>query len=145
MKAQPRVCHVMTPFPFAVERDSGVLEARRMMLEQKVRHLPVVHEHELVGLISDRDIKLMLGPEFDYPDPRELRVSDVMVEKPYSTDLETPLGQVLRHMADHHIGAALITRQGRLAGIFTATDACRLFADALREQYGPAAGGSDAA
>lgn len=145
MKAQPRICQVMTPFPFAVERDAGVLEARRLILEYKVRHLPVVHEHKLVGLISDRDIKLMLGPEFDYPDPRELKVGEVMVEAPYTADLETPLGQVLRQMADRHIGAALVTREGRLAGIFTATDACRLFADAIHEQFGPLPGGTDAA
>jgi acetoin utilization protein AcuB len=145
MKAEPRMKQLMTPFPHAIDRDAGVLEARRMMLEHHIRHLPVVHHHDLVGLISDRDLKLMLGPEFDYPDPRELTVADVMVEAPYVVDLDTPLRTVLRHMADAHIGTALITKSGRLAGIFTATDACRHFAIWIDKAFPPPTSGNDAA
>lgn len=145
MKKEPRIKQLMTPFPHVIERDAALLEARRMMLEHRIRHLPVVHQHELVGLISDRDIKLMLGPEFDYPSPRELSVADVMVDTPYVVDLETALRTVLRHMAEAHIGTALITRAGRLAGIFTATDACRHFARWLEDEFPPPAPGDDAA
>lgn len=145
MKREPRIKQLMTPFPYAIERDAGVLDARKMMLEHRIRHLPVMHNHELVGLISDRDIKLMLGPEFDYPSPRELRVDDVMVEDPYVVDLDTTLRTVLKHMADAHIGTALITRSGRLAGIFTATDACRHFARYLEDEFPPPVDGNDAA
>jgi acetoin utilization protein AcuB len=136
---------LMTPFPHAIDRDAGVLEARRVMLEHRIRHLPVVHHHDLVGLLSDRDLKLMLGPEFDYPDPRELTVADVMVEAPYVVDLDTPLRTVLRHMADAHIGTALVTKSGRLAGIFTATDACRHFATWIENEFPPPSSGNDAA
>jgi acetoin utilization protein AcuB len=145
MKSEPRIKQWMTPFPHAVDRDAPVLAARRMMLDHRIRHLPVVHQHELVGLVTDRDIKLMLGPEFDYPNPRELTVADVMVESPYVVDLETALRTVLRHMADAHIGTAVVTRSGRLAGIFTATDACRHFADWLEDQFPPPSPGDDAA
>jgi acetoin utilization protein AcuB len=145
MKHEPRIKQLMTPFPYVIERGAPLLEARRLMLEHRIRHLPVIHQHELVGLISDRDIKLMLGPEFDYPDPRELTVADVMVENPYLVDLETALRTVLRHMADAHIGTALVTRAGRLAGIFTATDACRHFARWLEDEFPPPTAGHDAA
>ena len=53
----------------------------------------------------------------------------------YVVDLEQPLREVLRHMAERHIGAAVITAHGRLAGIFTATDACRAFAEHLDVQF----------
>jgi acetoin utilization protein AcuB len=143
MKQEPRIEQLMTPFPYAIERDAPVLEARRLMLEHRIRHLPVVHRQELVGLVSDRDIKLMLGPEFDYPNPRELTVSDVMIEHPYIVDLDTALRTVLRHMADAHIGTALVTRNSRLAGIFTATDACRHFARWLEDAFPPPTAGDN--
>ena len=132
MTGMPRIRRFMTTLPYTVEADAPVLEARKLMLRHKVRHLPVVRGAQLVGLLSDRDIKLMLGPEFDYPDPREVAVAEVMVEQPYVVDEDTPLVDVLRHMSDAHIGAALVTAEGRLAGIFTAMDACRHLAERLQ-------------
>jgi CBS domain-containing protein len=57
-----------------------------------------------------------------------------MVRDAYIVDLETPLDEVLDHMAANQIGSAIVTRQGKLAGVFTTTDACRSFAEFLREQ-----------
>ena len=136
MTRPPTIGHVMTSLPQAIDADAPVLEARKLMLRQRIRHLPVVRAGNLVGLISDRDIKLMLGPEFDYPNPREVTVSEVMVEQPYTVDVDTPLAEVLRHMADVHIGTTVATRGGRLAGIFTAMDACRYLADRLEAAEG---------
>ena len=139
MAGKPTMRQVMTPFPYTIDAEAPVLEARKLMLHHRVRHLPVVRGERLVGLISDRDIKLMLGPELDYPDPREVTVSDVMIEQPYAVDVNAPLIGVLRHMAQAHIGTALITSNARLAGIFTAMDACRHLAEHL-ERASPEAG-----
>jgi CBS domain-containing protein len=76
-----------------------------------------------------------LGPELDYPDPRVLTVEDAYVADAYRVDLETPLSTVLLEMARRHIGAALVTGHSRLAGIFTSTDACRVFGEWLREHH----------
>ena len=38
-------------------------------------------------------------------------------------------------MAERHIGSALVTRGGKLVGIFTTTDACRALARVLHEQH----------
>ena len=46
-----------------------------------------------------------------------------------------PLDVVLEHMATNHIGSALVTKDGLLMGILTATDACRLFCDLLRKTH----------
>jgi acetoin utilization protein AcuB len=130
---QPVVKSFMTAFPHSIELDAPIVQARKMMLEHHVRHLPVTKGRELVGLISDRDIKLVLGPEFDYPNPRELTVEDAYLEHPYVVDLEKPLVQVARHMAEHHIGSAVVMGHERLAGIFTAMDACRALAEHLEK------------
>ena len=44
-------------------------------------------------------------------------------------------------MVDAHIGATLVTRSGRLAGIYTAMDACRQLAARLAAEAAPAGGG----
>ena len=108
-----------------------------MMIEHRVHHLPVTDDHELKGIVSDRDIKLLLGPELDYPNPRDMQVRDAYVENGYTVDINTVLKEVLATMADRHIGAALVTRNGQLAGIFTVTDACRVFAELLAEDEIP--------
>lgn len=130
---QPVVKSFMTSFPHSIDLEAPIVEARKMMLEHHVRHLPVTRNRELVGLISDRDLKLILGPEFDYPNPRELTVEDAYLEHAYVVDLETPLVQVARHMSEHHIGSAVVMGHTRLAGIFTAMDACRALADYLEK------------
>jgi CBS domain-containing protein len=128
----------MTPFPYSVDAEAPVDEAMRFMREHKIRHLPVTQDGKLVGMISDRDIKLMLGPDFAYPNARELKVRDAYVADAYVVDLATPLVQVLTHMAEHRLGSALVTRHDKLAGVFTTTDACRVFAEYLEHRLAPA-------
>lgn len=144
MKRMPTIKAVMTPFPYSVDAAASLADAEEFMRRHQIRHLPVTRDGALVGSISDRDIKLVLGPDFAYPDARRTFVSDVMTADPYIVDMDTGLDGVLAHMADHHLGAAIVTRRGKLAGIFTVTDACHHFADFLREQV-RRSGGDDAA
>jgi CBS domain-containing protein len=119
----------MTPFPYSVDAQAPIERAVEFMREHKIRHLPVMTQGALTSLVTDRDIKLVLGPDFAYP--RDLKVRDAMVKDCYVVDLATPLSAVLRHMTEHRIGSAVVTRRGKLAGVFTANDACRAFADYL--------------
>jgi acetoin utilization protein AcuB len=144
MKRIPSIKTVMTPFPYSVEAAAPVAEAQEFMREHRIRHLPVVEDGKLAGIVSDRDIKLVLGPDFAYPNAAELKIRDVMIRDPYIVDLGTRLDEVLDHMAKNQLGSALVTREGRLAGVFTMTDACRAFAEYLREQF-RRSGGDDAA
>ena len=135
MKKVPKIKSVMTPFPYDVGLHEPIGRARKLMMEYKVHHLPVTEHHKLKGLVSDRDIKLILGPEFDYPDPKEVTVEEVMVEDPYVVDIEVSLIVVLDEMASRHIGAALVTKEDRLAGIFSAIDACRELSKWLKREF----------
>ncbi|MCC5794226.1 MAG: CBS domain-containing protein [Chromatiales bacterium] len=141
----PTVKTVMTAFPYSVDAESSVADAREFMRSHRIRHLPVTEQGELAGIVSDRDIKLLLGPDFAFPDEQALKVRDAMIRDAYTVDLDTRLDEVLMHMAEHHLGSALVTRKGRLAGVFTMTDACRGFAEFLREQVRRSGGGDEAA
>jgi CBS domain-containing protein len=129
MRDAPKLKNVMTPFPYSVDADAPIEQAVEFMREHKIRHLPVTKKGSLTSLVTDRDIKLVLGPDFAYP--RDLKVRDAMVKDCYIVDLATPLSAVLRHMAQHRIGSAVVTRRGKLAGVFTSNDACRALADCL--------------
>lgn len=131
MERIPAIKTVMTPFPYSVSPEATIAEARQLMRKHEIRHLPVTRERAVVGILSDRDIKLVLGPDFDYPDESKLTVGEVHMDDPYVVDLETPLDVVLAEMARLHVGSVLVTREARLAGLFTGTDACRCFAEHL--------------
>ncbi len=127
----PKLKNVMTPFPYSVDAEAPIDAAVEFMRTHKIRHLPVTANGALTSVVSDRDIKLVLGPDFAYPSSLKLKVRDAMVKDCYIVDVTTPLSAVLRHMASQRIGSALVTRRGNLAGVFTANDACRAFADYL--------------
>lgn len=70
-----------TPFPYSVGVDAPLADAHRLMRQHGFRHLPVALGVEIAGILTDRDIKLILGPDFGSPDERDLRVRDAFVEQ----------------------------------------------------------------
>ena len=116
----------MTPFPYAVDVGEDLATAAQMMKEHGVRHLPVIADrHDLVGVISDRDVRSAATED------AHVTVGDLCRSPAYSVDLETPLRLVLLEMAEQHLGSALVTRRGKLVGILTTTDVCVALADVL--------------
>ena len=131
MKRNPQVIAFMTPFPHSIDIDAPLARARKMMREGAFRHLPVTCGGAIVGIVTDRDIKLLLGPDFGNPDERELKVHDAYIDKPCVVPASTPVATVARTMAEHHIGSAIVTKNDKLVGIFTVTDACRALAEII--------------
>jgi acetoin utilization protein AcuB len=140
----PSIGSVMTPFPHVVQVDQSVLVARALMVEHQVRHLPVKDGNTLVGVLTDRDLKRALDPSLGLPPKEELFVRDVFVADVYVVDMSEPLDRVLDHLSSQHLGSVLVTRHGRLAGVFTLTDAARIFCQHLRSLF-PGRGGNDVA
>ena len=144
MKRIPQIKAVMTPFPHAIEHRLPLGQAAEQMREHKIRHLPVTKDGELAGLISERDIAIYTQGTKQGEGAREVVVSDIAVSEVYVVDLTESLDNVLIHMSQHHIDCALVTKNGKLAGLFTVTDVCREFAGYLRHQFLPD-DGNDAA
>jgi acetoin utilization protein AcuB len=131
MKRNPQIIAFMTPFPHSIDVDAPLEDAHKLMREHRFRHLPVMSGGEIVGVLTDRDIKLVLGPDFGTPDERELRVRDAYVERPCVVPASTPVAKVAHVMAQNRIGSAIVTKHGKLVGIFTVTDACRALAQII--------------
>jgi len=144
MKPPPSLKQAMTPFPYSVERSAPLAEARNVMDQYQVRHLPVTDGHELVGIITDRDLRSALAVPQSRQIVSNLTVKDLYIADAYVVDLNEPLETVLLTMAERQIGSALVTRRGRLAGVFTAVDACRVFGEYIQENF-PRPDGDEAA
>ena len=125
----------MTPFPWFVEAGEPLGRAHELMRDQDIRHLPVTRDDELVGIVSARDIELAVSISPEAAHGESLTVQHVSALDPYVVDIAEPLDSVLSSMAERRIGAALVTRHGKLAGIFTASDACRAFSEFLRAMF----------
>ena len=137
MARPPTLRTAMTPFPYTVELDAPIGEAHAMMRRHGVRHLPVKDgSGSLVGVVTDRDLKSALGPYLSGGVGGEALVRDAAVLDAFTTEITTPLAYVAAAMADERYGSVLVTKEGRLAGIFTAVDACRLLAEILADAPG---------
>ena len=144
MKHMPLIASVMTPFPYSVEADRPLRFARKMMDEHKVQHLPVMEDGRLIGVVYGKDIHSVLEDGSEQTGGDNLRVREIFEPNAYVVALNTPLDRVLQHMAETHASAALVTKQGRLVGIFTMTDVCRSYVGFLQSMFSPN-NGNDAA
>jgi acetoin utilization protein AcuB len=145
MRHMPQMVTVMTPFPHHIDADAPLSEALAMMEQHGIRHLPVFEKGDVVGVISERDLERAHIPGHPLREETDLVVGDLCRRRPLFVDVGDPLDKVLTAMADKRLGSVLVLKEGELAGVFTATDACRLLASLLLEQYSPTPPGTEAA
>ena len=130
-----RVDELMTRNPITVKMETGVLEARHMMVEKQIRHLLVVGpDGGLVGIVTDRDIRLNLPSQATSLSVWEvnhlltkLTVGEVMTKTVITVGPERDARDAANLMLDHRIGALPVTDRGKLIGIITETDIMRAF------------------
>jgi acetoin utilization protein AcuB len=129
--AIPTVESVMTPFPYSIEADAHAASARTLMTQLHIRHLPVRAGERFVAVISERDLARAAAAGWDLAVTGSTRVQDICSHSVYTVAPDTPLVEVLRHMAAQDIDVVLVMRNDKLAGVFTFSDACRLCAELL--------------
>jgi len=130
-----RVRELMTVKPITVDPETPMLQARQRMAEERIRHLVVVDGARVVGIVTDRDIRLNLPSpatslsvwELNYL-LAQLTVGGVMSATVIVVDPERPVAEAARIMMDHKIGALPVVDEGRLVGIITESDFVRAMA-----------------
>jgi len=133
MRKLPTLKTAMTPFPYSVDLGASFDEASQLMGHHNVRHLPVTDNHSVVGVITDRDMTSAMHVRSKSGGAGVLNVKDLYIADPYVVSVDEPLDNVLLTMAERHIGSAIVTKAGKLVGMFTSVDACRSFGEYLRE------------
>src|SRR5689334_7282675 len=136
----------MTRFPLEIERymttvlvvvspNQSLSEAIRLMRLHEVRHLPVVLEGALRGVVSQRDVYRLQS--LDKFDPSRVLVSEAMSTDLYTVEPDEPVDRVAREMVRRRIGTTLVTHGPRLMGLFTATDALLALAALVEDDRVP--------
>jgi acetoin utilization protein AcuB len=106
----------------SISLDTTLQDAYRTMREKGIRHLPVLDGDALVGVVTDRDLRLATSWLAPSPFPPGSAVSMVMSRAPLTADASDPVEDAARTMREHKIGCLPIVDGGRLIGIITGLD-----------------------
>jgi len=112
-----------------------MIEARSLMVKERIRHLPVTASGgELLGIVTDRDVRLNLPSQATSLSVWELNhllakltLEEVMTRTVITVGPDRPAREAAQLMMDHQIGALPVEEGGRLVGIVTETDMLRAF------------------
>ncbi len=110
-----------SPVVTATEADS-LAAAYEAMRTHGIRHLPVVTEGKLVGVVTDRDLRLMTSALHPHPFPKEANLRDVMTQHVVTTTPLEPVEEAARLMHEQKIGCLPVLEGERLTGIITGPD-----------------------
>jgi len=125
----------MTPHVHTASPATTLADALSLTREHRIRHLPIVEDDRLVGLVTERDLRLAMPPIWaDEHDElmqtlRTKRVGEVMVTDIVTVQPDTPVEDAARLLYTHHIGCLPVLEDDRLVGILTETDLLRAFAE----------------
>jgi acetoin utilization protein AcuB len=119
--------------PVTIRPDASFFEARSLIHDKGIRHLPVVDkENRLVGIVTESDIREAGPSDVAMLSVKELtdllgtlKVSELMVprEKVITITPDTLIEEAIQLMHDNKIGCLPVVDEGKLYGIFTETDA----------------------
>jgi acetoin utilization protein AcuB len=122
----------MTTMPETIEEDLELADAKSRMFNHGIHHLPVVHDGQLIGIVSQRDIAV--AESLTAMDPQRIPVGKIMTPVPFTCGPEAHVEAVAREMAAHHYGSAVVVDRdhpSHVVGVFTTTDALRALAEIL--------------
>ena len=127
---------VMTEAPATVAASSTTWEAAELLQTLEIRHLPVVEDGALVGILSDRDLDGTRLPmdqaSLDQAMVAGRRpVSEVMSTHVITISPEAPLREVAEAMLENRVGALPVVENGDVLGIVSYVDVLRAAADRL--------------
>jgi acetoin utilization protein AcuB len=105
-----------------ISPETTLESAYRTMQERRIRHLPVLEGSRLVGVVTDRDLRLATSALVPAPFAPGSRVSEVMSQPPLTADPLDPVEDAARTMREGKIGCLPVLEDGRVVGILTGLD-----------------------
>jgi acetoin utilization protein AcuB len=122
----------------AVSPEVPIHDALVMFKKEHIRRAPVIKDGKLVGIVSERDL-LNASPspvtslsvwEMNYLISK-VTVKQVMSRKVKTIDIDTPIEEAARIMADSKIGGMPVVRSGKVVGMITETDLFKIFLELM--------------
>ena len=126
-----------TPNPVTANDGDYLEDLQHLMQQNTIRHLPILHDGQVVGIVSDRDLRVASGLTFH--EREQVRAADIMTPNPITVSAGDSLERVAFVMSEHKVGSVLVNDESEsLFGIFTVTDALNALIEIIRESHGDA-------
>jgi acetoin utilization protein AcuB len=113
-----KVKNWMKSDPVTIERSALLQDAAELMEEHAIRHLPVVEDDELVGFITQTDLRQYFFPSM----VEKIPVHEVMVVNPITVNVNSSIEKAARLIHDFKIGGLPVMDKDKLVGVITASD-----------------------
>ncbi len=137
------VSNWMTTKVFTVNTEDYLSDALTLMKEKCIKHVPVMKNGKLKGIISDRDIKEYSPSKATSLDIYELhyllaktKIKDIMIEKVITTSPVTPVEEAAMILLDQNIGCLPVLGKGELVGIISDRDIYHALVDITGVRHG---------
>ena len=116
-----------------VDVNESMVDATRKLKEHGIRMLPVMKRSNLVGIVSDRDLKKASASDATTLDVHELlfllskiKVGDIMTKDPITVPIDYTIGETAELLLENKIsGVPVLNHEGRIAGVITEADIFR--------------------
>ena len=134
-----KVLSLMTTHPFSVRGSDTIQQAQDIMDEEDFRQLPVVDGKELIGIITDRDIRSFLGGRsLNTLEERDVAMSTnvaiVMTDKPITLAPDDELRDAIELLIEEKVGGIPVVDPDQgLLGIITYVDVLRSYLEQLED------------
>ena len=136
MKKREKVNNVMTTELVTINVNDSLHNANNLFSSQEIRHLPVVANDQLVGILSQTDIlRISFGNTFGEQDGGDeaifdmLSINQIMKHSPTTVDSNESIKDAARILAENEFHALPVVEDDQLVGIITTTDIMKYFID----------------
>ena len=127
------VAEIMTTDVLTLKPGDTLADARRLMTQRHIHHVPVMDGDNLVGLVSHRDVLAATGSWQSGPDEKTVPLREIMRTELTTVTPETQLRAAALHMEKHRFGCLPVLENERICGIVTETDFVGLAANLLEQ------------
>ena len=120
----------MTPKPYTLREIDTIGDARKIMTEKHIRHIPITdNENRVLGLVTQRDVLAATEPGLNQGDENasqvsgsDTRLSDIMIRDVRLVSEDDSLRQAAVYMQSHKYGCFPVVTDNQLVGIITDSD-----------------------
>ncbi len=141
MLAAMEVNEIMQTDVAVLTPQASLRDVAELMRERDIRHVPILESGKIVGIVSDRDLRLYVADLFQSQGETEieaarraLTIRNIMQTKPLQVDPSADIGEVVDLLLEYRIGAVLVSdNQGVLRGIVSYEDLLRAYRELEEE------------
>ena len=120
----------MTPEPFTLRETDTLSDARKVMTERDIRHIPITdNEKHLLGLVTQRDVLAATAPESVHQvrsapqmADSDIKLSDIMIRDVSVIHRTDSLRRAAIYIQSHKYGCLPVLSSNSLVGIITDSD-----------------------